>query len=187
VVFFPSFLSFQQFDIQKLKIFRSLSRHSVRILSSSSRCIFQRSSSWSLPELPPHLHSSPISSAELAAVLAGDGPVITESITVTEHLAVIPMRTLRYQWLNLPIRLTSYPASSISISEKQIVPGQHLHIGHKIHVSLFLEMTGPATFSAYDRRILWHRTREHRSTALISETSISQPKPTTTSERLRLL
>jgi len=161
--------------------------HSVRTLSSSSRCIFQRSSSWSLPELPPHLHSSliPISLNWQQFSLAG--PVITESITVTEHLAVIQMRTLRYRWLNLPILLTYHPASSMSISEKQIVPGQHLHIGHKIHVSISLAMTSPVTFSAYDCRILWHRTGKHRSTTLASETSIPQLQPTTTSEPLRQL
>lgn len=112
---------------------------------------------------------------ELAAVLAGAGPVITETITVTKHLAVIPTRTPHYQSLHVPIRLTCHPSSSMSISEKQIVPGRHI-----FHFSVSPEMTGPVTFSAYDRGLHWHRTRKHRSTAVASETSI--PQPTTTSE-----
>jgi general stress protein 26 len=123
-----------------------------------------------------------LNSTELAAVLAGAGPFITETITVTEHLAVIPMRTPRYQWLNVPIHPTCVPMSS-TISEKQIVPRRCLHISPELHVSLSPEMTSSATFLTHNRRIYWHRTRKHRSTALASETSILQP--TTTSELLQ--
>jgi hypothetical protein len=120
-----------------------------------------------------------LNSTKLAAVLAGAGPVITETITVAEHLAVIPIRTPHYQWLNEPVRMTRVPTSS-TISENQIAPCRRPHIGPEIHVSLSPEMTSSVTFSIYNRRIYGHRTRKHKSAALASDSLISQP--TTTSE-----
>jgi hypothetical protein len=116
-----------------------------------------------------------LNSTELVAVLAGAGPVIIETITVTEHLAVIPMRTPRYQWLNLPIRLTRIPTSS-TIPDRQIVPRQYLHHGPEFDLSP--EMTSSVPHSISARRIRLHRSR--KSTTLAPRTSVSQP--TTTSE-----
>jgi len=86
-----------------------------------------------------------LNSTELAAVLAGAGPVITETITVTEHLAVIPVRSPRYPWLNIRIQLARVPASS-TISEKQIVPRRYNRTRNPIYLSFYPEMTKSVTF-----------------------------------------
>ncbi len=112
-----------------------------------------------------------LNSTGLGAVLAGAGPVITETITITEHLAVIPMRTHLYKWLNLPIRLTRVTTSSTIAGKQAGYDGIHRHLLHPPGTSLspFPAITSSVIHSTPVLRI--HR---HKSTTVTSETAVSQ-------------
>jgi len=117
-------------------------------------------------------------STELGAVRAGAGPVIIESITITEHLAVIPMRTPRYKWLNQPIRLTPVPTSS-TISEEQIKRRDPIRIDYPLITSL------PPATTILDGTTLV-RLHMHRSITLASEAAISRPINTTEPPKVKV-
>lgn len=117
-------------------------------------------------------------STELGAVRAGVEPVIIKSITITEHLAVIPMRTPRYKWLNQPIRLTPVPTSS-KISEEQIKRRDPIRIDY-----LLITFLPPAT-TVLDGTTLV-RLHKHRSIPFASEAAIPQQINTTELPRVKV-